>query len=194
MMRNMKCGMRNAECGMRNDAKRHKSLPLFSIDSIECFAFHNSAFSIFTLIIVLALAFSACTSDSFNKRTVIPEAEWRQENKIAFDVDINDTINGYVFGIGLRHMENYRYSNLFVFLHTRMPNGNLTHDTIECTLATPEGKWIGKSSGSMRDLLVPLNENLLFPLKGTYHFEIEQAMREPTLKGISDIGLYIEKQ
>ncbi len=46
----------------------------------------------------------------------------------------------------------------------------------------------------MRDLTIPLNENLLFPLKGTYHFEIEQAMREPKLKGISDIGLYIEKQ
>ena len=98
------------------------------------------------------------------------------------------------FGIGLRHLENYRYSNLFVFLHTRMPNGNITHDTIECTLATPEGRWIGKSSGSMRDLVVPLNENLRFPLTGTYHFEIEQAMREPVLKGISDIGLYIEKQ
>ncbi len=144
--------------------------------------------------ICVLLIMNACTSDSFNKRTVIPEAGWRQEDRIAFDVDINDTISNYVFGIGLRHMENYRYSNLFVFLHTRMPNGNLTHDTIECTLATPEGPWIGNSSGSMRDLLAPLNENPLFPLKGTYHFEIEQAMREPTLKGISDIGLYIEKQ
>ena len=38
---------------------------------------------------------------------------------------------------------------------------------------------------------VPLNENLRFPLTGTYHFEIEQAMREPVLKGISDIGIYI---
>ena len=56
------------------------------------------------------------------------------------------------------------------------------------------GKWIGKSSGSMRDLTIPLNENLLFPLSGSYHFEIEQAMRDPVLKGISDIGLYIEKQ
>ncbi len=157
------------------------------------FCILHSAF-LFGLATLLITAFTSCTSDSFNKRTVIPEAEWRQENRIAFDVNIDDTIYGYAFGIGLRHMENYRYSNLFVFLHTRMPNGNLTHDTIECTLATPEGRWIGKSSGSMRDLLVPLNENLLFPLKGTYHFEIEQAMREPTLKGISDIGLYIEKQ
>lgn len=135
-----------------------------------------------------------CSSSNFSKRTVIPDAEWAQENRVAFDVPIDDTLNGYVFDIGLRHLENYRYSNLFVFLHTRMPNGNITHDTIECTLATPEGRWIGKSSGSMRDLVVPLNENLRFPLTGNYHFEIEQAMREPVLKGISDIGLYIEKQ
>ena len=146
------------------------------------------------LAIWLALAISSCINDSFEKRIVITDAKWPQQDRVAFDVDINDTISGYAFGLGLRHLENYRYSNLFVFLHTRMPNGNLTHDTIECTLATPEGRWIGKSSGSMRDLHVPLNENLRFPLTGTYHFEIEQAMREPVLKGISDIGLFIEKQ
>ena len=133
------------------------------------------------LVVCMVTAMASCENDSFDKRTIIPEAEW-------------DPISPYEFGIGLRHLENYRYSNLFIFLHTTMPNGNRTHDTIECTLATPEGKWIGKSSGSMRDLTVPLNENLLFPLSGTYHFEIEQAMREPVLKGISDIGLYIEKQ
>ena len=179
-MRNAECGMQNAECGTK-----HIALPTFSI--------HNSAFIIFLLSLAITLL-ASCTSDSFDRRTVIPEAEWRQENRVAFDVDINDTLSGYEFGIGLRHLENYRYSNLFVFLHTRMPNGNVTHDTIECTLATPEGKWLGKSSGSMRDLTVPLNESLRFPLTGTYHFEIEQAMREPVLKGISDIGLYIEKQ
>ena len=86
---------------------------------------------------LVVLAFASCDNDSFNKRTVIPEAEWAQENRVSFDVDINDTLSGYVFGLELRLLENYRYSNLFVFLHTRMPNGNLTHDTIECTLATP---------------------------------------------------------
>ena len=169
---------------MRNGAKRHLALHSFSIQ--------HSAFIIGLL--TLFIFFTSCNDDDFDKRTVIPEAEWRQENRVAFDVDINDTISPYEFGIGLRHLENYRYSNLFVFLHTTMPNGNHTRDTIECTLATPEGKWIGKSSGSMRDLTVTLNAGLLFPLTGTYHFEIEQAMREPVLKGISDIGLYIEKQ
>ena len=147
-----------------------------------------------TYILLMALLMASCADDSFEKRIVIPEAEWAQQDRVAFDVDINDTISGYVFGLDLRHLENYRYSNLFLFLHTRMPNGNLTHDTIECTLATPEGRWIGKSTGSMRDLRISLNGNLRFPLRGTYHFEIEQAMREPVLKGISDIGLFIEKQ
>lgn len=174
----------DAECRMRNDMNGGRAK----------FSIHNSAFSIVALIIGLSLALAACTNNSFNKRTVIPEAEWSQENRVAFDINIDDTLSIYEMGIGLRHLENYRYSNLFVFLHTILPNGNHTHDTIECTLATPEGRWIGKSSGSMRDLTIPLNENLRFPLKGNYHFEIEQAMREPKLKGISDIGLYIEKQ
>ena len=145
-------------------------------------------------LLFLMAVFTSCQNDSFDKRTIIPEARWPQENRVAYDVEITDTLSSYEFGIGLRHLENYRYSNLFVFLHTTMPNGNHTRDTIECTLATPEGRWIGKSSGSMRDLTVPLNEHLIFPLSGTYHFEIEQALRDPVLKGISDIGLYIEKQ
>jgi len=145
-------------------------------------------------ILILALMMASCANDSFEERTVIPEAEWLQQDRVSFDVDINDTLSSYAFGLEFRHLENYRYSNLFVFLHTRMPNGNLTHDTIECTLATPEGRWLGKSSGSMRDLRIPLNVALRFPLKGTYHFEIEQAMREPVLKGIADMGLFIEKQ
>lgn len=141
-----------------------------------------------------ALALASCTNSNFNKRIVIPEAEWPQEDRVAFDVSIDDTLSVYAFGMELRHLENYRYSNLFVFLHTTLPNGNHTRDTIECTLATPEGRWIGKSSGSMRDMRFMLNEQLRFPLAGDYHFEIEQAMREPVLKGISDVGLFIEKQ
>lgn len=182
--------MRNVELGMR----KCKAFDAVNRSNVKrCFPTFRMLHPAFLIVLMIPFL-ASCNDDDFDKRTVIPEAEWHQENRVAFDVDINDTASIYEFGIGLRHLENYRYSNLFVFLHTAMPNGNVTHDTIECTLATPEGKWIGKSSGSMRDLTLPLNENLKFPLLGTYHFEIEQAMREPVLKGISDIGIYIEKQ
>ena len=150
-------------------------------------------YNIFLLGLVF-LGMMGCGGKGFDQRVVIPEAEWDVNNRIAFDVDVNDTLGVYAFGLGLRHLENYRYSNLYVFLHTEMPNGNVTHDTIQCLLATPDGRWIGKSSGSMRNMRIVLNPNLRFPLEGNYHFEIEQAMREPVLKGISDIGLFIEKQ
>ena len=149
---------------------------------------------ILLILTFMVMLFASCGNGSYNERTIIPNAEWNQENKVTFDIAVSDSTCGYVFGLDLRHLENYRYSNLFVFLHTTFPNGNITHDTIECTLATPDGRWIGKSSGSMRDLHIPLNENLRFPLCGNYHFEIEQAMREPVLKGITDIGIFIEQQ
>ena len=159
---------------------------------VDCFGRASLAMTIPMILLLLLL--TACGGKGFEQREVLPEAKWEVEHRIPFDVTVNDTLGIYAFGLSLRHLENYRYSNLYVFLHTTMPNGNLTHDTIQCQLALPDGQWIGKSSGSMRDLTVPLNESLLFPLSGTYHFEIEQAMREPVLKGISDIGLYIEKQ
>lgn len=142
----------------------------------------------------MVVLFTSCGDGSYNERTIIQNAEWAQEDKVTFDIAVSDSTCGYIFGIDLRHLENYRYSNLFVFLHTTFPNGNITHDTIECTLAMPDGRWIGKSSGSMRDLHIPLNESLQFPLCGNYHFEIEQAMREPVLNGIADIGIFIEQQ
>ena len=144
--------------------------------------------------LLMLVCLGSCHNETFDKRVVIPEAEWHQDKPATFDVTVTDTASIYVFGVDVRHLENYRYSNLYVFLHTKMPNGNITHDTIECILATPEGKWIGKGSGTMRDIRIPLNPNLKFPLPGEYHFTIEQAMREPVLKGVSDIGIFIDKQ
>ena len=146
------------------------------------------------LIIGFLMVLAGCGNHGFEQRVVIPEAKWAMENRVPFDVTVNDTVGVYAFGMSLRHMENYRYSNLYVFLHTTMPNGNVTHDTIQCLLAQPDGRWVGKSSGSMRDLRITLNPALRFPLEGSYHFEIEQAMREPVLKGISDVGLFVEKK
>lgn len=145
--------------------------------------------------VISAFVMSSCSSSMmYDESVVIPEAKWDNKNIPYFDVNVEDTISVYSFALNVRHIENYRYSNLFVFLHTTFPNGNVTHDTIECTLAYPDGSWVGKGSGSMRSDKILLNPNLRFPLGGVYHFEIEQAMRDEILKGIVDVGISIEKQ
>lgn len=138
---------------------------------------------------------ASCSNDTlYNESVVIPEARWDNDMIPFFDVNVNDTLTDYAFYLNIRHLENYRYSNLYVFMHTTFPNGNQTHDTIECTLAYPDGQWMGKGSGTMRSAKVLLNPSLRFPLSGDYHFEIEQAMRDKELKGVADIGICFEIQ
>lgn len=145
--------------------------------------------------IISAFVMSSCSNRMmYDESVVIPETKWDNKNVPYFDVNVEDTVSIYSFALNVRHMENYRYSNLYIFLHTTFPNGNVTHDTVECTLAYPDGSWVGKGSGSMRFDKILLNPNLRFPLGGVYHFEIEQAMRDDILKGIADIGISIEKQ
>lgn len=145
--------------------------------------------------VISAFVMSSCSNRMmYDESVVIPEAKWDNKNIPYFDVNVEDTVSIYSFALNVRHIENYRYSNLYIFLHTTFPNGNVTHDTIECTLAYPDGSWVGKGSGSMRSGKILLNPNLRFPIGGVYHFEMEQAMRDEVLKGIADIGISIEKQ
>lgn len=145
--------------------------------------------------ITVMFLLTSCGNDKlFNDSVVIPEAKWDNRMIPFFDLTVNDTLSDYAFYLNIRHLENYRYSNLFIFLHTEFPNGNVTHDTIECTFAYPDGRWMSKGSGTIRSASILLNPALRFPLSGSYHFEIEQAMRDEVLKGITDIGISFEKQ
>ena len=147
----------------------------------------------FILLIVTIL--SSCVNKNviFDESVVISNAAWNNQDFPYFDVNVEDTTSAYNFYLNIRHLENYRYSNFYMFLHTTFPDGNQTHDTIELVLSYPDGRWIGKGSGSMRDNNILLNSNLCFPLKGNYHFEIEQAMRDTQLDGVTDVGVRFEK-
>ena len=147
----------------------------------------------FILLIVTVL--SSCVNKNviFDESVVISNAAWNNQDFPYFDVNVEDTTSAYNFYLNIRHLENYKYSNFYMFLHTTFPNGNQTHDTIELVLAYPDGRWVGDGSGSMRNNKILLNNNLYFPLKGNYHFEIEQAMREPVLEGVTDVGVCFEK-
>ena len=146
-------------------------------------------------ILLVAIVVASCGNKNviFDESVIINNASWNNEDLPYFDVKVEDTLSTYAFYLNIRHLENYRYSNFYMFLHSTFPNGNQIHDTIECILAYPDGRWIGEGSGSMRASKILLNNNLIFPLKGDYHFEIEQAMRDNVLDGITDIGVCFEK-
>lgn len=147
---------------------------------------------LFLLLAPVFLLVSCSQNAIFDETIEVDEAGWYKNDLARFDLVIEDSISTFNYYLNLRHTVDYRYSNLFVFLKTTYPNGNVSRDTIEFVLADKSGEWFGKGWGKIRDNSVLLVEGIKFPLKGPYTFQIQQAMRVDTLKGISNIGIRIE--
>jgi gliding motility-associated lipoprotein GldH len=147
-------------------------------------------------LIAAVVILGSCGSRSVYDRSIeISERGWHEDSIVVFDdVIISDTISLHNFYINLRHSTDYRYSNFYLFLNTTLPNGRITRDTIEMILADNYGKWYGKGFGHIRENRILVRQNLKFPLKGSYRFAIEQAMREDdrVLEGMRNVGIRIE--
>jgi gliding motility-associated lipoprotein GldH len=144
-------------------------------------------------LLVLLFLFS-CADKSIvysNVQNVSPQ-EWMPEEKVGFLVTITDTTVKYDFSIYLRHNIDYGWSNLFLFMKTVYPNHTYSLDTLECTLAEPTGKWLGRGFGTKKELTV-LVKTVKFSQKGNYFFEMEQGMRDLKLKNMENIGIIISK-
>ena len=60
---------------------------------------------------------------------------WESAESAVFHWDIQDTLQRHDVLLDVRHSQTFPYSNLFVFLTYRFPNGKSRVDTVECTLA-----------------------------------------------------------
>jgi gliding motility-associated lipoprotein GldH len=149
------------------------------------------------LIIFLFLAFIMASCDSgtlYDDNKSLPDNVWKAGKILRFEVDLKDTVNICKFYLNVRHTTSYRYANFFLFINTTFPDGKEARDTVECILADPSGKWLGRGISDVRDNQVLLRRGIRFPQQGTYIFEFEQAMRETELDGIMDIGMRIARE
>jgi gliding motility-associated lipoprotein GldH len=122
----------------------------------------------------------------------IPDHEWFIDKPVVMNAVIQDTMKKYNVYINIRNAGYYRFSNLYLFVNTRFPDGQIQRDTVECILASPEGKWLGDGLGDIWDNRVLFKKNVMFRQPGDYRFELIQAMRIDPLPGIMDAGIRIE--
>jgi len=136
----------------------------------------------------------ACDPNRFYEKNVdFANESWSKDSIAAFEVEITDTLTVYNIYLNNRINGQYEYSNLYLFITTLLPNEKLMRDTLECILADPTGRWLGKGFGSVWSNKIPYRRNIRFPLTGKYTFYIEQAMREEELRHILNAGIRIEK-
>ncbi len=150
----------------------------------------------FSCLGILAVAFFIYGCDShrlFEENKTIRDYNWDYNIPVVFNVDIQDTANAHTMFINVRNAGYYRFSNLFLFVNTVLPQGQTLRDTVEITLAEPDGKWMGNGLGDIYDNRYVFRSGFRFPQKGMYRFELIQAMRVNPLQGIMDAGIRIEK-
>lgn len=146
-----------------------------------------------SLLLILVL-FSCDSNKVYEEYIEVENAIWQKENVATFNFEAKDTSLAHNLYVNIRNTGDYPYSNLYLFVTMQGPNGNLLKDTVNCTLADNSGKWLGKGIGDLWDLQIPYIKGFKFAQKGEYYMSFEQAMRvENGLKGITDIGLRVEK-
>ncbi|MCF8303424.1 MAG: gliding motility lipoprotein GldH [Bacteroidales bacterium] len=147
------------------------------------------------LLVMGVFLISGCTNDTVYEENIhINNNTWHKDSLAIFKPEINDSLVPYNIYLNLRNTTDYNFRNIFLFMNTQYPNGQVERDTIEILLARKDGEWLGQGYGKLRDSRVLLHRNVHFPQSGMYLFKIQQAMRRKKLKGIADIGLHIEKQ
>ncbi|NVO10243.1 MAG: gliding motility lipoprotein GldH [Bacteroidales bacterium] len=148
----------------------------------------------FFIVFISCLTLLSCDRNGiYDENINTVKNSWSENNTAKFQVNIKDTISSHNIYVNIRNTADYPNSNLYLFITTTSPAGFTKLDTLECLLADEQGNWLGKGFGYLRDNRIPYKHNIRFPLKGSYKFEIKQAMRTEELKGIAAIGIRVEK-
>jgi gliding motility-associated lipoprotein GldH len=127
-------------------------------------------------------------------------AVWDRDNVMRFQFSDLDTIQPHQVFINIRNDDNFAFSNLFLIASITTPQGEVITDTLEYAMALPDGTWLGKGMGSIKENKLWYKENIVFPRSGVYTFEVAHAMRKngnvvglEGLEGVTDVGIEISK-
>lgn len=153
------------------------------------------------LLFFVVVLFFSCDDKRFFDEYKSVQNSWHKDSIVTFDVANFDTSKKYDLFINLRDNADYQYNNIFLIVSVLQPNKQVKVDTLEYEMANPDGSLLGNGFSDVKEnkLVYKLNES--FKLKGNYKIKIQQAMRETgkiegdlKLKGISEVGLRIEKK
>lgn len=149
-------------------------------------------FSLSIFSIVLMLSIMSCQSNYdyvAQDNADIPHMQWESSYIPMFTYNIQDTGKDYILGFCIRYNNDYPNENLYLFVHTQFPDGQQYTDTVSVDLFYPDGSPTGTGK-NIRELNANVSK-VKFPQQGTYHIQLEQAMRNSTLNGIVSVGYYI---
>jgi gliding motility-associated lipoprotein GldH len=155
----------------------------------------------FLIIVFVTIFLTSCDSKNiFNQYKTITNSSWEANKKVAFQFTIQDTISKRNVFINLRNNKDYPFSNLYLITELNFPNGTKIVDTLQYEMTNAKGEFLGSGFSDTKENKLFYKESKVFPVSGDYTFKVYHAMRKngqvaaiPSLKGVTDVGLSIEK-
>ncbi|TMM30561.1 gliding motility lipoprotein GldH [Polaribacter aestuariivivens] len=155
---------------------------------------------VFFLILISIFLISCDENTEFNQYKSLENSSWKANENIVFDFMVKDTIQPKNLFINIRNNNKFEFSNLYIITNLKFPNGTEVIDTLQYQMADASGRFLGNGFTEIKDNKLFYKEHKIFPFSGDYQLSIKQAMRKngevnpiPFLKGITDVGLSIEK-
>jgi len=144
---------------------------------------------IICILIALATLCGCRNNILYSHFVPVSTEKWHMDSVLRFDYTVTEADLHAQMLLYVRHTERYPYQNLWLFL-----GDSLRRDTIEFYLADDRGQWLGDKHHGFIEMPVLIEENRHFSDTGSYYLEVQHAMRDTVLRGITDIGLEIIKR
>ena len=152
--------------------------------------------NIYLIILFFTILLSySCSKNTIYENTIsIDSISWNSQNIMKFEVEVNDENSFYDIIIETEHTENYRFSNLWLFIDIISPDKNSLKDTFDIILSNYKGENLGSNIWGTESFnkKTLYKSNIKFSKKGKYVFLFQQGMREKKLNNIKSIGLKIK--
>lgn len=158
--------------------------------------FFKNQVTAFLFLCMVCTSFSACTTlDIFEKNVSIPDHKWPYSLQPQIDFTITDTATLYKVYVVLRHLDAYRYNNIYLNIGTRFPgDSSVKYQRFDLLLGSDAQGWEGTGMDDIWEVRKPLtNGPVKFKQAGTYRFSIAQVMRENPLPNIMSVGVRVER-
>lgn len=152
-------------------------------------------------IVIMAVLISCSSNMVKSEYRATDRGLWNKDDVLEFTFSEVDTVQPHDIFINVRNDETFPYNNLFLIAELNFPGGNTVTDTLEYEMALPDGTWLGKGYGSLKENKLWYKENIVFPDSGVYTLRVSHAMRKNgnvngiiNLEGITDVGFEIVKK
>lgn len=145
---------------------------------------------IFSLFV--ASIFMACDKQVvYHTFHTMPIQGWQAKDTLIFSTQLPDSNRLYHIFVEVRNRNNYPYQDLPILLYcNNAANQIIQSDTLELTLASKEGVWLGNGWGG---LYQSASSAVTFHSQqaGELSFKIVHLLRDEYLPGIHDVGIKI---